>query len=77
MALTHEDTYAGRGKEKLEYWSLARVMEEYRNFGKSVVDYATLPSMQAGQRPTGWNAWDHPWALLDIAEKDLPVDRGI
>ncbi len=78
VALTYEDTYVGRGKEKgLECWSMARVIEEYRQLGKSMVDYATLPYMRTGRRPAGWDAWGRPWTLLDIAEKDLAGDRGI
>ncbi len=33
--------------------------------------------MRVGRRPEGWDDWGHPWALMDIAEKDLPMDRVV
>ncbi len=79
-ALTYEDTHVGRRDKKgLECWSLARLMNACRQMGKSMVDYATLPIMQTGRRPTGWDAWGlvRHWVLLHIAEKDLLKDIRI
>ncbi len=48
-ALTYEDTRLDHGEEgRIECWSLSRVMADYEQANKSVVEYTTLPTMRTG-----------------------------
>ncbi len=52
VALTYEDTYVGRGKEKgLECCSLARVIDEYRQMGSRWWTMRPCPACEWGDDP--------------------------
>ncbi len=76
-ALTYEDALVDGGKERPEYWTYARVMEESFSGRHSIVAYHTLPLMRSDRRPTGWDKWGRPWALMDIAKKHVPTDKKV
>ncbi len=76
-ALTFEDALVEEGKEEPRYSTYARVMVQSFCAGRSIVAYHTLPLMRPGRRPKGWDEWGHPWALMDIAKKDIPANQEV
>ena len=65
------------GKERPEYWTYARVMEESFSRGRLMVAYHTLPLMRSDRRPAGWDKWGRPWSLMDIAKEHVPADKKV
>ncbi len=76
-ALTFEDALVEEGREEPGYWTYARVIAESLRAGRSIFAYHTLPLMRCGRRPEGWDKWGCPWALMDIAKKDIPTNQEV
>ena len=76
-ALTFEDALVEEGKEEPKYWMYARVMAQSFCVGRSIVAYCALPLMRSDRRPAGWDEWGRPWALMDIAKRDIPTNQEV
>ncbi len=76
-ALTYEDALVEEGKEEPKYWMYARVMAQSFCVGRSIVAYRTLPLMRSDRQPVGWDEWGRPWALMDIAKRDIPTNQEV
>ncbi len=42
-----------------------------------MVVYRTLPLTRPDTRLAGWDKWGRPWALMDIAKKNVPTDKKV
>ncbi len=79
-ALSYEDavsTPEAVGEEGAECWTLEQIQTQYRREGRSVIRYDRLLTMHEGHSPAGWDAWGHPWAFMNVAQRQLPEGENV
>ncbi len=76
-ALIYEDTCVGRGEEEgLQCWSLARVMDAYKQMEKSVVDCATLPPHVDGATTRWMGCVGPPLGIVRHCREEFTEGHG-